>query len=182
MRPSVLLAVVCAVLSLVAVAHAGPDNLNHLLRGDYAISGEATCLVVFDSASGPTSRLLSFAVEAVRTFNGDGTGTLSGRSVTFGGTTFFSGDFTYAVAPDGTTFTSEVTSPMTFTDPNGNSAGTLEAADATNPLVPVVGHISRDRDSLVFATARRVVEVRTFANGSFERRICHRARSAVKIR
>lgn len=174
--------VVCALLLLVTAADAGPNDVNELLRGSYAFTGEANCRVFFDSAGGPTPRVISFAVEGVRTFNGDGTGTLSGRSVNFfnNGLSFFSGEFTYAVAPDGGTFTSEVAS-LTFTDSDGNPAGTLEAS-GTDPLIPVAGHISRDRNTLVFATAQPAVEMRTFADGSSERRICHRARTATKIR
>ena len=67
------------------VANAGP---NQLLNGDYAFTGEASCLVSnagFDGNLTPLDGrfVISFSVQGVRTFNGDGTGTVQGRTVSF---------------------------------------------------------------------------------------------------
>jgi hypothetical protein len=63
-------------------ANAQGQGVNQLLRGTYAFSGEATCLVSptngFNPDLTPTNPLgrfvASFSVQGVRTFNGDGTG------------------------------------------------------------------------------------------------------------
>jgi hypothetical protein len=56
------------------------------LKGDYGFTGSATCIATastftphfFTSAVGSVD---SFAVEGIRTFNGDGTGTVTGTSM-----------------------------------------------------------------------------------------------------
>jgi len=75
--------IVGVVLLWAGIVQAGP---NQLLNGDYAFTGEASCLVSntgFNTDLMPQDGrfVVSFSVHGVRTFNGDGTGTLQGRSV-----------------------------------------------------------------------------------------------------
>ena len=112
---------------------ADAQGLNHILRGTYAFTGEGACLVSptggFNPDLTPTNPagrfVISFSVQGVRIFNGDGTGTLSGRAVSIthsdvaavlGGASSndFQASFTYNVVPDGT-FTTELSAPLTQT-------------------------------------------------------------------
>src|SRR5829696_1308284 len=77
---------VCTI-SIAALAWAGAANAaSPKLKGQYAFTGTAACLVSgtpFNADLTPTSFTVSnsFSVIGVRTFNGDGTGTIKGRSV-----------------------------------------------------------------------------------------------------
>jgi hypothetical protein len=213
----------CAVLSLVAVvflavasAGADPQNMNQLLKGDYAFSGAGSCLAANLNGAGfsPTLQPLSpvtsfgFMVEGVRTFNGDGTGSVTGHSVSVtqpgrinepdplngplgeGGISAtdstFSATFSYQVAPDGRTFTAHHADfTITFTaGPRTGQSATLSPAEPDEELVPIAGHISNDLKTLVFGTAHPAVEVITFLGPLVgpQHRICHRSRTAVKIK
>lgn len=175
-------------------ADAEPENLNQLLHGDYAFTGEATCLA---GLGGFTNDLIpiggrfvfSFSVQGVRTFNGDGTGTLHGRSVSVthsdnpfqsGGATSnnFQASFTYNVAPD-RTFTSELNGPLTGTFLTGTRAG---QTFATTNFPVFAGIISQDHKSLTLAHPEPTVEVQTFSNGDVQPRICHRSRVLLRLK
>jgi len=90
MRWRALWLIVGVTMLLLRTGAAEAKNFNHLLRGDYAFSGEAACLV---SPGGfnlnltpvgppaPFPFVISFSVRGVRTFNGDGTGHLNARAV-----------------------------------------------------------------------------------------------------
>ena len=190
------------VTSLVAgsgAAEAGTPN--QLLRGDYAFSGEPTCLVSRGGFNldltpvgppAPFPFVFSFSVQGVRTFNGDGTGTLTARVVSMNHpvalptpTPFFNrggassadiaSDFTYQVAAD-RTFTIQ-TPLVTGTVLTGPSAGrTLAITD-----LPVFsGRISKDHRTLTLFHGEPGVETVTFSGGSLppdvQDRICHRSR------
>jgi hypothetical protein len=68
-------------------ADADPAHLNQLLQGDYAFTGEVTCLVAspsgFNADLTPQEERLihSASVHGVQTSNWDGTGTVQSRSV-----------------------------------------------------------------------------------------------------
>ncbi len=172
-------------------AAADPQDLNHRLRGDYAFTGEAACmesLVGFTAKLTPTADgvfLESFSVQGVRTFNGDGTGTLVGRSVGFtapssnpgAGSSDFQASFMYNVAPDGT-FTSQLSGLLTGTVLTGDRAGQTFTLD----LPPVSGIISADRESLTLAHDAPAVETITYSNGNVHYRICHRSRVLLRLK
>jgi hypothetical protein len=171
------------------------DDFNQLLHGDYAFTGEATCLVALGGFSSTLTPLpggrfvVSFSVQGVRTFNGDGTGTLSGRSVSIthsdnpvqGGSAAandFVASFTYSVAPD-RTFTSAVTGPLTGTFVAGPRTGQTFSID---PFPLVAGMIAQDNKNLTLAHPEPTVETQTFSNGDVHPRICHRSRILLRLK
>ncbi len=145
--------IVGVVLLWAGIVQAGP---NQLLNGDYAFTGEASCLVSntgFNTDLTPQDGrfVVSFSVHGVRTFNGDGTGTLKGRSVGFSGGAFssdFQASFTYDVASDGT-FTTQVTGQLTGKELTGERAGQTFTIDHFPELS---GRISQDHKSLTLAS------------------------------
>lgn len=181
-------------------AEAAPQDFNRLLRGDYAFTGEAVCLVSeegFKTNFTPnvpgTTWVLSFSIQGVRTFNGDGTGSVVGRTVSvthpstaagFPGVAArmheLSGSFTYSVAPD-RTFAVEQ-GPLTQIGVAGPGTGQTAIIEGIN----FSGFISQDHKTLVVSTDEPTIEKRTAAlsDGSVDvdYRICHRARTAIKIR
>jgi hypothetical protein len=178
--------VVC--LAWVGQANAGPRDFNQLLRGEYAFTGEGVCLTspggftANFSPIGP-SFVNSFSVQGIRTFNGDGTGTVSGRTVSVGhqgpaNARDFAADFTYTVAPD-----------RSFTVDQGLVTSTLVAGPGTVHSVATdvkfSGRISQDLKTLVLSTKEPNVETVSFTPPGGQpvvHRICHRARVAIKIK
>lgn len=86
-------AAITAGLSLAfAGASVQAKGFEALLKGDYAFTGEATCIVSEEGFNpttlapvgppAPFPRIQSFSVHGVRTFNGDGTGNVVARIVT----------------------------------------------------------------------------------------------------
>jgi hypothetical protein len=211
----VLAGVVAAILFPASAVQADPRNLNQLLRGDYAFSGEGSCLVSPGPFGPPTPQpnppggfnpnftpfgppaffpfVISFSVHGVRTFNGDGTGTVVTRSVTIthpralptvppffdrGGASSSDAvsDFTYEVFPD-----------RTFTALASVADGTIltgTRAGQTFTLGPVAfgGEISQDGKTLATTSDAPVVETITFSDGDVEKRICHRSRINLKLK
>ena len=177
--------IVGVVLLWAGVVQAGP---NQLLNGDYAFTGEASCLTDLTPQDGRF--VVSFSVHGVRTFNGDGTGTLQGRSVgvthpdrvsitppafaVLGGafSSDFQASFTYDVASDGT-FTTQVTAHLTGKELTGERTGQTFTIDHFPELS---GQISQDHKSLTLASDAPTEEDVTFSNGDVQHRICHRSR------
>src|ERR1700689_2080435 len=110
MRRSSMLIFAAAALTWASAAAADPIHLN----GRYAFTGTSACVQVplgigFNAnltPAGGTPNYYSFSVEGVRTFHPNGTGTVTGRSVTMDSPPFASGSsdnftfqFTYTVAP-----------------------------------------------------------------------------------
>jgi len=180
------------------------------LKGDYAFTGTAACLY---SAPGGTpgtggfnpnltpvvgSRVWSqsFSAEGVRTFNGNGTGTIKGTNVTINvpptpgfpgpfscpgcfppsaSSSSFSASFTYTVNNDGS-FTTQLSGLMTGTILTGPSAGQTFTLD----LPPQVGLIAEDAKTLTIASVEPLVET-LIQNGNPLPRICHRSRVLIKM-
>lgn len=199
----VLAGIVAVMLFPGSAAEADPNNLNKLLRGDYAFSGETTCLVSiggFDpdltpaNPPAPFPFVVSFSIQGVRTFNGDGSGKIVGRTVTLSHpyalplspTPFFSrggasssdidAAFTYQVAPD-RTFTA-VTTLVNGTVLAGSRAGQT----FTVVPIPLVGQISHDNKTLTTASEEPTLETQSFSNGDVQYRICHRSRIHLKLK
>lgn len=184
-----------AVMLWAGTALADRDDFNnHMLQGDYAFTGESSCLV---SLGGFTSQLTpigpnyfgsSFMVQGIRTFNGDGTGTIhDAYSVSVvpppnrtpgAEADTFSASFTYQVAPDGSVTTS-LDGPLTGTMTAGQRAG------QTYTIVGfgLDGRIGADGSTVTLGTpATPQIETQTFSNGDVHPRICTRSRVLIKLK
>lgn len=191
-----------SVVAGLSLAFAGASveakGFESLLKGDYAFSGEATCLVSRDGfkndltpvdAPAPFPRVQSFSINGVRTFNGDGTGKAVARVVTLSHpyalplspTPFFNrggagsldieSEFTYTVSPN---LEVMVETPLiTGTVLTGQRAG--DTMSITR-LPRFVGHLSENHQSLTLAHDAPGVEVHVFSDGARDERICHRSR------
>ncbi len=204
MKKLACITAVCLASSLSAVANAGADDLTRALRGAYAFSGEGTCVGAPPSANWngfqPSfgAHLETFAVEGVRQFNGDGTGSVKGRvvginvkpggPVPFGpvNNATFSANFTYSVAADRSIHIEH--GPMTSVQVFGPGAGTPNGSSITTGL-RVDGHVSQDFNTIVIATSAvdpnnpsSALETVTDSNGNVdEYRFCHRSRTLTRI-
>ena len=196
-----------------------------LLKGSYGFTGTADCLVAPGSVpgatplqnptpgvalpnsgfnqnlqpndGGPTSGAFtrSFSVEGVRTFNGDGTGTVQGTAVDVthrptpgpngyphfppsAGSATFSFTFTYTVFGDGS-WTSTM-DPGSYAENivTGPRTGQTATVDA---IPQVAGWISQDGKTLIAEHTAPTVEVRTFSNGDVWPEICHRSRVFIAL-
>ncbi len=163
------------------------------LKGAYAFTGTSACLSTAAPGPGFNPNLTptdgsfgqSFTTEGIRTFNGDGTGTVEGSSmgitipanVHSAGSDDFSFSFTYTVNDDGS-WTSDVIGVETGTIKRGPRAGqTFTISNAPTST----GMISRNAGTLTLATLDPTVEVITFSNGDVHKRICHRSRVLIKL-
>jgi hypothetical protein len=186
---------------LVAPGHFGDPNgapLNNPSPGvALANAGFQPNLRPNDAVPGSSSQSYgrSFAVEGIRKFNGDGTGTVKGTVVGVtnrptpgpggyphfppaAGSADFSFDFTYTVNPDGT-WTSAM-SPGSYIENHltGPRTGQSSTVDA---IPPVTGMISLDGKTLIAAHVAPTVETHTYSNGDVEPQICHRSRVFIKL-
>jgi hypothetical protein len=138
----------------------------------------------------------SFSVEGIRTFKGDGTGTLKGTSVGItvrptpgpppaipafpasAGSADFSFSFTYTVDGSGGWTATMVPGSYTETFTSGPRTGQTVTVDA---IPPVTGLISLDGKTLIAAHTAPTVETRTYSNGDVWPEICHRSRVFIKL-
>ena len=87
MQRTSLWCIVGVILLWAGAADADPQHLNQLLHDDYAVVGKGTCLVALPPGFNPDLTpidgrfTLSSSTQGVRTFQGDGTGTLQSRAV-----------------------------------------------------------------------------------------------------
>ncbi|MBI4524685.1 MAG: hypothetical protein HY695_12845 [Deltaproteobacteria bacterium] len=173
------------------------QGLNNLLRGEYAFSGEAACLVSDEgfnadltpiNTAAPFPFVRSFSVQGVVTFKGDGTARRVVRVVSIRHPTATTGvgsassadieaDATYHVAPD-RSFT-VATTALNGTVLTGPRAGqTFTIANFPD----LVGLISQDHKTLTVAHHEPTIETQTYSNGAVFHRICHRSRMAIKLK
>jgi len=163
------------------------------LKGTYGFTGTAACLSTAAPGPGFNPNLTptdgsfgqSFTSEGIRTFNGDGTGTVSGSSMGItipanthsAGSDDFSFSFAYTVNGDGT-WTSDVLGLETGTIKTGPRAGqTFTISNSPKST----GIISNNGSTLTLATLDPTVEVVTFSNGDVHKRICHRSRVFIRL-
>ncbi len=177
-----------------AVSIAAPPSL----KGDYAFTDAASCLIsttvkdgISQSPSGFAADLTvngpsfieSSSTQGDRTFNGDGTGKVSGTTVTItydngspsGSSAQFTFSFTYVVQPDGTFTTNVVPGSYSGTIVAGPGKGLTFTIDN----IPVAGIASKDNKTLTVATASPTVETVTISNGDVQERICHRSSTLI---
>jgi len=179
------------------------------LKGEYAFTGEASCLVaiagfkedltpIVINPSDPYDKVFSnsFSVQGVRTFDGNGKGTVEGILVTTvprptpsspgrhfppdASSNSFSFQFTYKFAEDGT-----ITSQMV----PGSFIGTFLTGPRTGQTYTVdqftlSGMASKDNKVLTLATPTTEVETHTYfdVNGhilAVWSSICHRSRGLI---
>jgi hypothetical protein len=191
----------------------GDPNLNFLLHGAYAFTGAAGCLYAPGSASSPpspgnttplanagfnssnqplvpdTSFSTQFSVEGIRTFNGDGTGSVKGTELGFTGrptpgptgypsfapaaeSANFSYQFTYTVNPDGSWTSLMVPGSYTGTFVTGPRTGQTY----TTTIPQLSGLIGSFGQTLTAMVLTPTVEIQIFSNGDAWPRICHRSR------
>src|SRR5689334_21798596 len=137
----------------------------------------------------------SFSVEGIRTFNGDGTGTVKGTA--FGiadrptpgpdgfphfppsaASAYFSFSFTYTVDGNGGWTATMVPGSFCETYTAGPRTGQTATVDA---IPPVSGMISEDGKTLTAAHVSPIVETHTYSNGDVDPQICHRSRIFIKL-
>jgi hypothetical protein len=214
------LALSVSCLSIASVGYALADSPN--LKGSYGFTGTAACLIAPGSSpnnappspgnttpfanAGFNSRLQtilgaqsfshSFSVEGIRTFNGDGTGTVKGTSVGIAprptpgpgptypafppdaGSDTFSFNFTYIVSGDGSWTAAMVPGSYHATHLMGPRTGQTSTIDV---IPPIGGLISRNGDTLIGAHLTTAVETVTFSNGDVWPMICHRSRVFIRV-
>jgi hypothetical protein len=192
------------VMALAASSAVAELETRHL-RGDFAFSGTGVCASSqaiitptsytpprgFDAnlvALGEPFSVITFSVHGVRTFNGDGTGSVAARVVALSvgdRASASSSDqeiqFTYSVAPDGTVTTDQSPTHNVFV-----SGGRTGQQTRISNIPAVVGRLSADRNSITFATFNTGIETvtRVLPDGSElveALRICHRERTAFRI-
>jgi hypothetical protein len=198
---------------LVAPGHVGdantPPPLNNPTPGiALPNSGFNALLRPNDSLPAPASPSQnyshSFSVEGIRTFNGDGTGTVKGTAVGItirptpgpdgfphfppsAGSADFSFSFTYTVDGQGGWTATMVPGSYTETFVTGprshfNPAnGGVDQTSTVDAIPPVVGMISQDGKTLIAAHTTPMVETHTYSNGDVEPQICHRSRVFIAL-
>jgi hypothetical protein len=175
------------------------------LKGDYAVTGMATCqysglpfntnsantlFLPVPLSTSPNGVFLStYSIEGVRTFDGHGNGTMKGRTVDIVpvpslnprvGLSDVSFKFTYSVDSAGQLTTQLVPGSLTSTtlDLNGNPTSETFTLDKLS----LTGLIGNNNSVLTLATAVPEIETQTFFSngnptGQIRQRICIRSRT-----
>lgn len=181
-------------MALALSAAAEARDFERLLRGEYAFTGEATCLLnaagfnpdLTPVATGTFPVIVSFSINGVRIFNGDGTGTLRAKIV--GLTHPFVTPALFVNRGGGQandltgTFTYDVTSSLKITLNTVTLGGTATGGTRSGQtftvtsVPPLEGRISEDLDGITLAHDEAGIETLTWSNGDAQQRICHRSR------
>ena len=149
------------------------------------------------SPPAPTGTFTDFTssddVEGIAIFNGDGTGTVTGTSVSIAhrptpgpigypnfargaSSSTFQASFTYTVNSDDT-FDRQLAGPLTGTVLTGGRAGQTFSINT----IPLTGLISKDGKTLTIASIVPTVETVTYSTSEIWPRICHRSRVLIKM-
>ena len=161
-----------------------PQDLIPIIGGPFAATGNT---VAYSH---------SFAVEGIRIFNGNGTGTVKGTTVGItvrptpgpngfphfppaAGSANFSFNFTYTVDGSGGWTATMVPGSYQQTHVAGPRTGQTSTVDA---IPPVTGMISEDGKTLIAAHTAPAVEVHSYSNGDVDPQICHRSRVFIKLK
>jgi hypothetical protein len=182
------------------------------IRGDYAVTGTNICVVSgaivtptsYTPPAGFTPSLVpigpagvnSFSSTDVYSFNGDGTGTLTGRSVIANlnqpGSVGPQSAGAISAADHVIPFTYSVADDRTLTIIPGPSLNTFVAGpragqqNSTSGVPPQVGHVSADGKSIVFGSFDPAVETLTRVFPPVDNpieavRICQRSHAGARI-
>jgi hypothetical protein len=178
------------------------------LKGDYAFTGTATCLVspngfnvaIDDqrpsdyASNGGISFTRSFSVEGIRTFDGAGNGTVNGTAVSIVGrptnqavapnvsSADFNFNFTYVVNGDGTWTSTMVDGSFNETITSGPRKGQTVTMMQGFGIAPIAGIISGDGKTLTAAHLVPALEKRVFSlNNEVSQEMCHRSRVLMKL-
>ena len=198
------------------------------IKGDYAFTGTAACLVapgnsltppvpgntIPNADAGFNARLQpndaapppaiqknftrSFSVEGIRTFNGDGTGTVKGTAVGItvrptpgppgfpnfppsAGSADFQFSFTYTVNGDGSWTSAMVPGSYSEIFTSGPRFTPVQQTATVDAIPPITGMISQDGKTLILAHLEPAVEVHTYSNGDVWPEICHRSRVLIAL-
>jgi hypothetical protein len=187
MRRIFLLITVVVVLVWVGIASAAHPHL----KGQYAFTGESACLISpngFEADLTPIGGVHSslFSVQGVRTFNGDGTGSVQGNAVeispppalhTGAGSHTFSYKFTYTIDKEGVIISQMVPGSFTGTYLTGPRATQTFTIDEFS----LSGMVSHDHKVLTLTTKTTEIETHTFSNGDILPAICHRSRILIRL-
>jgi hypothetical protein len=205
MKRAVVLSISAAAVMVWAVIAAADSPK---LKGSYGVTGTANCIQtaaddMFDPNDFTTpmvGSVESFAAEGTRTFNGDGTGTVTGSTV---GVEFFPFDmsggatastftytFHYSVNGDGTWTSTMDANSYVGTVTAGPRAGQSYTIDA---IPPFTGQISQNGMTLTAAmisdptNPQPSTETVTFIPGGHHHgatvtRICHRSRVLINLK
>jgi hypothetical protein len=170
------------------------------------LSGFQPALRPNDAVPGSSSVAFShsFSVEGIRTFNGNGTGTVKGTTVGItvrptpgpngwphfppsAGSSDFSFKFTYTVNGDGSWTATMVPGSYAQTHLTGprshfNPANLVDQTSTVDAIPPVTGMVSQDGKTLIAAHVTPKVETHTYSNGDVWPQICHRSRVFIKLR
>jgi len=185
---------------LVAVGHVGDPNtpppLNNPTPGVALPNSGFNANLQPNDNPGSQAFSRSFAVEGIRTFRGNGTGTVKGTAVGItvrptpgpngfphfppsAGGADFKFDFTYVVNPDGSWTATMVPGSYSETFTSGPRTGQTATVDA---IPPVSGMISEDGKTLIAAHLTPDVETHFYSNGDVHPEICHRSRVFIKLK
>ena len=189
-----------ALAILMFASSAMAQSRTHTLKGDFAFSGSGVCIIspaiFFPTYQPPAgfsadlrplgfTNVITFSAQGVRTFNGDGTGSVTARLVTVpisgaASANDVSGQFTYSVAADRTLTIDD--GPFHSVPVAGPGVGQQQMV---SDFPTYIGRLSSDGRSLTFATFNPGVEVVTRLVPAPELvaqvRICHRASNAIRI-
>ena len=200
MKPRIWTCGSFGLVMLMLVSSAMAQLRTQMLKGDFAVTASGTCVnspaAIFPTYQPPAgfsadlrplgfTNVITFSAQGVRTFNGDGTGNATSRSVSLLNTGTASAidnssQFTYSVAADRTLTIDEGPSHGVFV------AGVRVGQEISTSNVPTfVGRVSSDGRSLTLASFNPGVETVTRLVPAPELveavRICHRAANAIRI-
>jgi hypothetical protein len=179
-----MLSICAAVMSWAASAVADSPNL----KGNYGFTGINTCMhsAGFTAVSGglvatSSGPLETIAVDGIATFDGAGTGTVKGSSLSLQffamappwgveSPNIFTFSFTYTVNADGT-WTSVPVGPVTGTV----TGGPRNTQTFTFNGFPFTGRISKNGMTLTATELTPTVETITFSNMDVDHRMCNRS-------
>jgi hypothetical protein len=179
---------ICSITAVVLMWPVAATAASPNLKGQYAFSGMGACLFSggpftpgltptvwpgfpFPNPSGNGIFSDSFSVEGVRTFNGNGTGSVKGRSVEIVGppsinpratVNDFTADFTYTVDGEGGFAITLV--PGTFVS---TSVAPTAGQIVTQDVLSVEGLIGNNSSELTLASTDAVIEKQTAQNFAF---------------
>jgi hypothetical protein len=179
--------------SIIGITTCAASAVADKLKGSYGYTFTSSCVLStlpFDAnfnATGPAFGE-SLVQEGVRTFNGDGTGTVSANTLTVtipaltpaAGSSSFTTSFTYTTGDD------------TWAIPGGGTlTGSVESGPRTGQtfkitnLAPATGRISKNRAVLTYDVVKPTVEVITYYTGTVPvatyNRICNRSAVLMKL-